>query len=738
MITKFTKSNLFTKIFNRAQSSSHLSSLTSPKNTQTDPNDQTPQNPSEFQSNIQSLQNPSEFESKIQFLKKKLHPEALIKVLSLTNDLNASLKLFKWAALQTPFRHNIDTYKYIILRLGMESRIDEMEGYVNEMLKEGFLGCGQVLLEVVDELVKVGKVSEGLRVFGVVNTLGFKMLVEDGNRLLGVVVEGKRGIKDVLFVYKEIVKGGLVPNVDTLNYLFKGLFDNDRVDLVLDQFKRMRKKGCCPNSRTYEIMVCGFVRKNYMLEAFVVLNEVLDNECDLESDFFCKVLPLLFRMNRDDIGLRLFEKMRSLKVPPDLSVYEVLIRYYCKNLCIDDAMNLVNEMTSNDLKPPDCVFVDFINGHCKLNKLSEAKQFLEDHKVTEANSYNELLKGYCEVGNLVEMIRLFQKMVESNILNSLTWNIMIRYLSENHKSNLVYKVLSRMLVSGSMPDSTTYSALIIGKCKSSELDDALSLFHRVREEHFIDSSCYNTLIERLCQTDRIQEAVEVFHYVSLNKCALRTSSFSMLVRGLCLIGKVDKVIELLPLASYSGLDCSNEDYKTIMKGISTYYKGNGLLVIVARMLVEGCPLDSEAYSELLKSMTHHHRAKECALFLNQMIYKGLLPDTEILANSLSFLAQKCRLHMVLPTIQKLFSVSASGQKVLNQAICNVLINGLWKEGYKHEARWLLDIMLEKGWVPDSTTHRLLINGGDSDVSAYDKGDTHDEISSILSEGFGEL
>lgn len=140
MITKFPKSNLINKIIIRAQSSSHLSSLTSPKNTQTDPNDQTPQNPSEFESNIQSLQNPFEFESKIQFLKKKLHLESLIKVLSSTNDLNASLKLFKWAALQTPFRHNVETYKYIILRLGMENRVDEMEGYVNEMLKEGFFG----------------------------------------------------------------------------------------------------------------------------------------------------------------------------------------------------------------------------------------------------------------------------------------------------------------------------------------------------------------------------------------------------------------------------------------------------------------------------------------------------------------------------------------------------------------------------------------------------------------------
>ena len=62
------------------------------------------------------------------------------------------------------------------------------------------------------------------------NSRGFKMSVEDVNRLLGVVVERKRGIKDVLFICKEMVKGGLVPNVDTLNCLF----DNDWVDLVLD------------------------------------------------------------------------------------------------------------------------------------------------------------------------------------------------------------------------------------------------------------------------------------------------------------------------------------------------------------------------------------------------------------------------------------------------------------------------------------------------------------------------
>jgi hypothetical protein len=38
----------------------------------------------------------------------------------------------------------------------------------------------------------------------------------------------------------------------------------------------------------------------------------------------------------------------------------------------------------------------------------------------------------------------------------------------------------------------------------------------------------------------------------------------------------------------------------------------------------------------------------------------------------------------------------------------MLINDFWKEGNKLVACHLLDLMWEKGWVPDSTTDGLLI------------------------------
>ncbi|KAI3701852.1 hypothetical protein L6452_27248 [Arctium lappa] len=729
MIPKLPCLRLSGTIFLTTPLTAYISSVSGANYIQTNPqHDQYPPNSSQSDPKLHSLKN------------NKLHPETLLHLLSSTPDLNSSLRLFKWASLQNRFQHTTHTYSHIIMRLGIASRVDEVEGFCNEMMKSGFPSSQQALLELLHTFIKYHKLDEALRVFLVLNNSStYNLSIALVNHLLGALVNEKKGLNSILFVYKEMVKASIVPTTETLNYLLEALFDADRIDAGIDQYKRMRKKGCCPNSRTFEIMVRGLIGKNHLDEALVVLNEILETECVLESNFFASVLPLLFKMNKQEVGLRLFEKMKTCKVVPDLLVYEVLISYFSKNLCMDDAVNLVNEMIDLDLKPSDCVFVDLVNGFCMLNKLSEAKRILVDKQVTEANSYNALLRGYCQSGDFVEVIQLFQKMVEKNITNRSSWNIFIRYLSENRRSDIVYRVLKRMIVSTSMPDSDTYSALIVGKCKSNELDDALKLFHRVCEERWVvDSSCYATLIESLCQLDKIQEAFEVFRYMSFNKCGLSASSFSMLITGLCGIGKVDKVIHLPPLAYYSGKSCSNSDYGIIMKSLSKLSKGNGLLVIVARMVVEGCPQDSESYNELIKSMSDHHRAMECALFLNLMVDEGFVPDTETLRNSLSCLAQDFRLHMVLCTIKKLFSDDEVG--LVNPAICNILINGFWKEGYKHEARWLLDVMLEKGWVPDATTHRLLVNSGGCEASCSDENGNieEDEIMSILCEGFSEV
>ncbi|WCJ26847.1 hypothetical protein M5689_008635 [Euphorbia peplus] len=157
------------------------------------------------------------------------------------------------------------------------------------------------------------------------------------------------------------------------------------------------------------------------------------------------------------------------------------------------------------------------------------------------------------------------------------------------------------------------------------------------------------------------------------------------------------------------------------------------------MLVKGCNLDREAYCIAIQSMIVQNRVKDCALLFNNMVNEGgLVPDSATLRNLLMHLADESQLCMIIGSINKLVTET----EVIDSTMYNILINGLLKEGCKKEARWLLDLMLEKGWVPDASTHRLLI--GSVDLEESDDGKIlnyrnlaiDDGVSDILAEGLG--
>lgn len=698
-----------------------------------------PNNPQITPEIDQSQPNWSEFEGKIKILKNKLNPDSLIRVLDSTNDLGSSLKLFNWASLQRRFHHTAETYFQMILKLGMGGEVEKMEGFCKNMVKERCIGCEEALLALVDSFVRNHRLNEALRVLGTLNSCNFKPSIGVFNVLLGALAEGKKDLQDVLFVYKEMVKVGIVPNVDTLNYLVEALFDANRVDSALDQFRRMRKKACRPNSKTFEIVISGLIARDRVDESIVVLDEIFEIGCEPELSFYTRIIPSFCKMNKLEEGMRLFKLMRASNIVPDSLTYGVLIQCLCENHRIDEAISFLDEMKDINLTPPGNLIVEIVNGLCVLDKFEEAKRFLEERDFFETDSHNALLEGYSSAGNFLGAKDLFNKMVEKNITDSLSWNIIIRCFSENERIDKALEFLSRMIVSSFIPDSSTYSALIVGRCKSKELDDALELFHQVcKKDWVLDSLSYAELVKSLCQREKIQEAAEVFLYMSTKNCALSSSSFDMLIEGLCKTGNVDRAIRLFSLFDYSGSSCLKTTYKSIMVALSKLQRFKDLLIILSRMIVTGCPLDAETYCILIQSMISLSQTRDCALYINFMVSEDLLPDSETLFNLLSFLARNSQLHEILWAIDKF----VTHYEVLNPSMYNLLINGLWKEGNKSEACRLLDVMLDKGWVPDAITHGLLIGSvvrEEIEVeSAYEKFDLQDKVSSILAEGLGKM
>ncbi|KAL8155649.1 uncharacterized protein LOC141665309 isoform X2 [Apium graveolens] len=644
--------------------------------------------------------------------------------------------MFREASLQKRFKHNVDTYFRIILKLGMSGMVEEMEGFCKELVKEKCVGYEEGLLRLLDLFVKERRLDEALRVLGILRSSNCNVSIAVFNGLMGSLVEEKKDLKSVLFVYKEMVKAGIVPTVDTLNFLIEALFEANEVDIALNQYRRMRKKGFLPSSRTFEIVISSLVARSRKEESKIVLREMSELGCEPDLNFYTHIIPIFCRLNELEVGKGMYKKMRSSNIVPDTLTCGVLIKCLCKNLRVDDAIVLLDEMEHFNLTPPDHVFVNIVDGFCASSKLNEAKVFLQDRHVLDTCSHNALLKGYCSAGYLCVAKNVFDRMVEMKIDGNESWNNLLRCLALSLGINKSLEFLGRMIVSSVVPDCDTYSSLIIAKCKASEVDDALKLFNQVCARSWVlDKISYAELVQCLCQKEKIHEAVEVFCYMAGNRCLLLMSSFNFLIEGLCTTGEVETAVRLLSLTNYSGTCCSTATYSTIMLGLLNSNKVDDLSIIVARMFIEGCPLDVKAYCVLIESMIAVGRAKDCIVFMKLMLSEGLKPNQDTLANLISILAKQSQLHMMMPLISK----DISKYDILSPAMYDTLINGIWSEGFKTEASHLLDIMLERGWIPDACTHKLFISSSDPEekdekMSGRENVHVQDKVSSILAEG----
>ncbi|KAL4370293.1 hypothetical protein HN51_014775 [Arachis hypogaea] len=682
----------------------------------------------------------SEFHQNINFLRNKLMPDNLIRVLDRTSDLDSAVKTFKWASRQKSFRHSSHTYFGIIWKLGMAGNVQKMGALCQSMLKDWCPDAEEALLALIHTFVKHHRINEAMEVFRNLKNSGvYKPPVEVFNVLLGALVEESGDFQNALFVYKELVKTGILPTVHTLNYLLEALFMNNQVELALNQFRRMGNKGCCPNSKTFEILVKGLVAKNRVDEAISVMGEIFEQKYQLDMSFYSFSIPLLCNENKVEMGVRLFEMMKASDVKPDSLIYGDLVRCLCRNLHLDSAICLINGMIESDISPSDDDFVDLVNCFCELGKVSEAIMFLEDKQVLETAPYNALLEGCCNAGNILDAYFLLDSMFERNIADCHSWSILVRCLCEKENIGKAFELLGKMLKLRVHLDVETYSSLILGYCRVGKYEDAFGLFRRTRAKCWLlDSTSYSELLAGLCDIKNSEAAVEVFYHMALNRCSLHPWSYCKLIKCLCDECQVNKAINMWQLASCCGTSCCIDAHTTIMRELSKSGKAKDLLVVLSQMLVEGCNLDAETYCILIHTMSKQNQVKECVLFFNMMINEGIVPDPGKLFDQLSFIANHSQLCMISSAIDKLLSKS----DILNSAMFGLLITGLWKEGKKHEARRLLDLMLEKGWLPDATTHKLLI-GSDAretrsqDILSIDNSAAQDTVSNILAEGLGE-
>ncbi|KAL3534839.1 hypothetical protein ACH5RR_003300 [Cinchona calisaya] len=459
---------------------------------------------------------------------KVLSHKSLISLISRQQDLNLALQIFYHAGKYHPkFSHNYLSYQFMIQKLSRGRDFQEMETLLDE-LKGSEITCAENLFVVVIRNYGIAsKPKKALQTFLWMEEFsGVKRSVKSFNTLLNALVQNK----DYALVYGLFrncrKKFDIVPNVNTCNILIKALCKKNDVYGSIKILDEMPAMGVVPNVVSYTTVLGGYVGKGDMVGAKRVFDEIHDRGWLLDVTTYTILIDGFCRQGRLVEAIKVMDDMVENGVEPNDVTYGVMIEAFCKEKKSGEAVNFLNDMLDKRNVPSSalcCKVIDVLCEERKVEKACELWKKLLVKNVTRDNAIlSTLIFWLCKDGNIWEARKLFDEFEKGSLPSELTYNTLIAGMCERGELCEAGRLWDDMVEKRLNPNAFTYNMLIKGFCKIGNAREGI----RVVEE-MLDKGCspnkstYSILLEGLRDSGCESEIPRVLSLAAASRKGLK-------------------------------------------------------------------------------------------------------------------------------------------------------------------------------------------------------------------------
>ncbi|KAB2623298.1 pentatricopeptide repeat-containing protein [Pyrus ussuriensis x Pyrus communis] len=297
---------------------------------------------------------------------------------------------------------------------------------------------------------------------------------------------GKIRKDEALGYFNSMIQTKPLPSIWTFNCLLGALSKMKQYSAVVSMCKQlMGYAHFRPDVSTMTIFMNCLCRLNRVDLGFPVLAITL--KYGLEPDAHC-ISTLLH-------GLCKYKEKGSTC---DAITYATMINGLCKVGKISKAVEILKKMWEDGrFKPNKDCYNPIIDGLCKESRMDDALTLFRDmiskKRIQEALTlletmttkgikpdvvtFNSLISASCKSGNWEEGVRLFKTMIGYGALPDIfTYNSVLDALCKEGKTTEALNLVNEMFRRGEKPDVVTYNSLIKGLCRTSQWKEATRLF----------------------------------------------------------------------------------------------------------------------------------------------------------------------------------------------------------------------------------------------------------------------
>ncbi|KAF8117978.1 hypothetical protein N665_0007s0027 [Sinapis alba] len=274
-------------------------------------------------------------------------------------------------------------------------------------------------------------------------------------------------------------------------------------------------------------------------------------------------------------ALNLLRKMEEKKIFLDIVTYNCMINGLGSSGRWSEAQLLLQEMLERMINPDVVTFSVLINalvkedGYCGAKRVDDGMELLhemsETRLVAKTITYNTLIHGFCQVGDLNAALDLLHEMLSSDALEM--FKVMQKSKMDLDDSHLFNRV---------EPDVQTYNILISGLINEGKFLEDEELYEEIPHRGIVPSTFTykNSMVDGLCKQTRLDEVKQMFVSMGSKGFSPDVVTFNTLINGYCKMCR-------------RGIVANEVTYITLIHGFRKVGNINGVLDIFQEMISSG-------------------------------------------------------------------------------------------------------------------------------------------------------
>ncbi|KAG0474140.1 hypothetical protein HPP92_015997 [Vanilla planifolia] len=333
--------------------------------------------------------------------------ELVIGVLRRVRSFRAAMDYFRWSEKVIGEPHRVEVYNSLLLSMANHKSFESVEKVFQEMSLLGFGPSPNACLELVTNLVKSGKVKEGVDLIEKMRKFSFRPAFSAYTTLIGALA----------YAHEK--------------------------DLALGLFNQMQEMGYEVNVTLFTTLVRIFARDGQLDSAISLLDQMKSQSFDADIVLYNVCIDCFGKEGKVEMAWKFLHEMRTQGIEPDDVTYTSMLGVLCKANRLDEAIELFEQMEIGRKFPCAFAYNIMISGYGSAGRFDEAYMLLERLRekgcIPSVVSYNCILTCLKKKGIVDEALRVFDEMRKDAEPNVYTYNLLIDILFMAGKLKMLLK-----------------------------------------------------------------------------------------------------------------------------------------------------------------------------------------------------------------------------------------------------------------------------------------------------------